>query len=211
MADAISAVRRAYRELVDGTLRVQFDIEPMYKKDFLSLFPDVDMVAAIAPLQENVSRGTLPQVDFGRYYQHLYQSRFLLQDEVLQHLGTDDAYRAWIQKQHCIVCQKQDWVEELGEGRCEAAHVRRADKFGTAYKASFSCVPLCHQHHGLQHLKGESVIGGVDFVYKQRNKFLREWAWERLHQLHNVESLTLIEPDQFYQWAQDQGIEKWLP
>ena len=38
MADAISAVRRAYRELVDGTLRVQFDIEPMYKKDFLSLF-----------------------------------------------------------------------------------------------------------------------------------------------------------------------------
>lgn len=47
---AISATRRAYKEMADGTLRVQFDIDPMYKNDFLKMFPEIDTGAAIAPL-----------------------------------------------------------------------------------------------------------------------------------------------------------------
>jgi hypothetical protein len=47
----IAATRRAYKELVDGTLRVQLDIDPMFKADFLRLFPEIDMPVALAPLR----------------------------------------------------------------------------------------------------------------------------------------------------------------
>lgn len=46
----VAGTRRSYKELVDGTLRVQIDIDPMYKPDFLRLFPGIDMPVAIAPL-----------------------------------------------------------------------------------------------------------------------------------------------------------------
>src|SRR5262245_14745507 len=45
-----------------------------------------------------------------------------------------------------------------GEGRCVAAHVRRASDSGTAYKAAYSCVPLTDAEHRLQHQKGESAL-----------------------------------------------------
>jgi len=38
------------KELVDGTIRVQIDIDPMYRAQFLKLFPSIDMPIALAPL-----------------------------------------------------------------------------------------------------------------------------------------------------------------
>lgn len=51
MAVAVSGVRRAYKELVDGTLRVQIDVAPTDKRDFLRLFPEIDTPLAMAPLK----------------------------------------------------------------------------------------------------------------------------------------------------------------
>ena len=48
---AISGTRRAMKELVDGTIRVQIDIDPPFRAAFLSMFPDIDMPIALAPLQ----------------------------------------------------------------------------------------------------------------------------------------------------------------
>ena len=50
MTSAVSGVRRAIKELVDGTIRVQIDIEPRHRKAFFDLFPDIDAPVAIAPL-----------------------------------------------------------------------------------------------------------------------------------------------------------------
>lgn len=47
---AISGTRRAIKELVDGTIRVQIDVDPQYRKAFFELLPDIDMPVAIAPL-----------------------------------------------------------------------------------------------------------------------------------------------------------------
>lgn len=47
---AISFTRRAYREMADGTLRVQCDIDPQFKEAFLQLFPEIDMKGAMTPL-----------------------------------------------------------------------------------------------------------------------------------------------------------------
>lgn len=52
MADAraVPGTRRALRELVDGTIRVQVDIHPLHCADFHKLFPQIDMGIALAPL-----------------------------------------------------------------------------------------------------------------------------------------------------------------
>lgn len=214
MSQAISAVRRSYRELADGTLRVQFDIEPNFKNDFLAMFPEIDSLAAIAPLNlsNHVSHGTNGYgQDYGQYFKNLFQSQFLLQPQVLKMLGTDDEYRAWIQTKKCIICQKQNYVEETGEMKCEAAHVRRADAFGMGMKAEFACVPLCRQHHGLQHLKGESAIGGQVFVEKNRDRYLREWGWMQLKKTFSTDSMKEIDPEVLYAWAENHDISALLP
>lgn len=46
----ISGTRRSIRELVDGTIRVQIDIDQQHAKDFHRLFPNIDMPVALAPL-----------------------------------------------------------------------------------------------------------------------------------------------------------------
>ncbi len=50
-AKAISGTRRAFKELVDGTLRVQVDIDPEFRRDFLRMFPDIDTRVALAPIK----------------------------------------------------------------------------------------------------------------------------------------------------------------
>lgn len=47
---AISGTRRALKELVDGTVRVQIDIDPECRKAFFALFPEIDTRVALAPL-----------------------------------------------------------------------------------------------------------------------------------------------------------------
>lgn len=46
----ISATRRQYRELVDGTIEVRLHIDPRFKADFHRLFPSIDTPCALAPL-----------------------------------------------------------------------------------------------------------------------------------------------------------------
>lgn len=68
---------------------------------------------------------------------------------------TDEAFRAWIQTLPSCVTGRGDWIEQLGETRNEACHVRRANAFGTGFKAELSCVPLTHLEHDIQTRIGE--------------------------------------------------------
>jgi hypothetical protein len=53
---AISGTRRALKEMADGTLRVQIDIDPRFKAQFHELFPNIDMPVALAPLVSDFER-----------------------------------------------------------------------------------------------------------------------------------------------------------
>jgi hypothetical protein len=57
--NVISGTRRTMRELVDGTIRVQIDIDPEFHDDFHRLFGQVDMAVAIAPLNLATSKEIL--------------------------------------------------------------------------------------------------------------------------------------------------------
>uniref|UniRef100_UPI0033409891 hypothetical protein n=1 Tax=Castellaniella defragrans TaxID=75697 RepID=UPI0033409891 len=55
-AIAISGTRRAMKEMADGTIRVQIDIDPACKRAFQDLFPDIDTPVALAPLRADFER-----------------------------------------------------------------------------------------------------------------------------------------------------------
>lgn len=57
----ISGTRRAMKELADGTIRVQIDIDPIYKDQFLAAFRSIDMPVAIAPLVADFEKPKAPK------------------------------------------------------------------------------------------------------------------------------------------------------
>lgn len=126
-------------------------------------------------------------------------------------LGNDQEYRHWIQNQNCIVCGTRDYIEATGDMKCEAAHVRRADSSGTAYKADYCCVPLCNHHHHEQHQHGESAIGGAAFMLTQRDLLLKKWAWDTLKEQLGVESMKQAEPQLIVDWATEHNLQAFLP
>lgn len=74
----VPGTRRAYKELVDGTLRVQVDIDPEHKARFLELFKDIDMPLALAPLVPGFERSTDEPREGGWKIGPLAQSAVLL-------------------------------------------------------------------------------------------------------------------------------------
>lgn len=62
-AAAVTGVRRAYKEMVDGTIRVVIEIAPTEKRAFLELFGcEIDTPVALAPLKFNITRERPPMV-----------------------------------------------------------------------------------------------------------------------------------------------------
>jgi hypothetical protein len=47
---AVIGTRRAIKELADGTIRCQVDIDPAHRKQFFDSFSEIDMPVALAPL-----------------------------------------------------------------------------------------------------------------------------------------------------------------
>lgn len=58
---AISGTRRAMKEMADGTIRVQIDIDPAFKDQFLEVFRQIDMPVALAPLVADFEQKEKPK------------------------------------------------------------------------------------------------------------------------------------------------------
>ncbi len=59
--NAIPFIRRTANERVDGTLTVKIDIEPMYKLQFLQMFPDIGTEGALARLEKTAAVTPQPE------------------------------------------------------------------------------------------------------------------------------------------------------
>lgn len=89
--------------------------------------------------------------------------------------GTDEEYLEWLRTMpSATLGEYGEYVN--GEGRNEAAHVRRvADGAGIAEKPPYSAIPLTAEEHNLQHQKGESVIAPKEWWEKQACIYLASW------------------------------------
>jgi hypothetical protein len=228
---AIAGTRKAIKEMVDGTLRIQIDIEPRYKSQFHELFPDIDMPVAIAPLVP-VAEGIEERTNlngkaaetvmenharYGQQAKELRLSSFFRRPEVWHAVGTDAEFRDWLKGQNCAVdCDCRLGVGHHG-GDVVPAHVRRvANGSGTGIKPDYSSIPLCDTHHSVQHQKGELDIAPREWWDKKRIEYLVKWCWDRLKTDLGYDSWSLVPPWDLFAWAQEHGVSvnegsMWLP
>lgn len=187
----------------------------------------------------NVPDAVVAEKPFGKYAAELHRLGWFFNPHVLSCIGSDDQYRAWIQRQECVVCESADWVEEKGELRCEAAHVNRPSNAGTGHKSEFSCVSLCHNDHiNFQHAQGlptlykrflalrgrkqktvvivESDVDGFniearEWFDKERDTLLKEWASKTLATRLGYNSMGMVPPDDLANWAMERNLLDTLP
>lgn len=134
----------------------------------------------------------------------LYRAGFHCAPQVRAELGGDKAYLAWVRLQPCCGQSEQH------EGLIEAAHVRRiSEGAGTAIKPEYSAVPLCQACHRLQHQRGESAVGGKDYLTDQASKHVQAWAWAALATMFEEDSMTQVQPERLVAWAETCGLA-WL-
>jgi hypothetical protein len=89
---AISGTRRSMKELVDGTLRVQIDIDPAFRDEFLRSFSKIDMPVALAPLIADFERKQPAKVDDnGDRISAMYRSGFWSSPKVMRALNVTDS------------------------------------------------------------------------------------------------------------------------
>jgi hypothetical protein len=144
--------------------------------------------------------------------QDLAASVFLRTPQVWRAAGTDEEFLEFLRDQKCVYCGKQDLVYETGEGKCEAAHIRKVSAgAGISIKPEYSAVPLCHEHHALQHKHGASFLMPEEEWQKERIKMLKEWVWSVIKNHLGVASMSDVQPEQVRKWAADLGVEQFLP
>ena len=165
---------------------------------------------------------------YGKEAAELYRLGWFFNQKVLEAIGTDEEYLAWIEKQECCAtallsvgtrikadglgCASEEtrFVDHIGD--VVAAHVRRiANGAGTGIKPPYSAIPLCHGHHDLQHQAGESAIGGKVWCDEQRNKHLVDWASHKLANTLGHPSMGFVPPNALREWAMRFELLQHLP
>lgn len=230
----VQATSGAIKTMVDNTLRITFDFEPKDAARAFKMFGERGTPAAIALITKEASISemrkseaevkTLPKESeekaingldengkgpWGQYAASLYKTGFFYAPKVLEAIGTDKQYRQWIQTQPSAYSgDYSEWVN--GDGRCIAAHVRRAGEAGTAYKPPYACIPLTDKEHQLQHQQGESALLGFNWD-KARSEYLIKWVVEMLYVIFGVDSLTKIHPDDLSHWCEENDLGVYLP
>lgn len=166
------------------------------------------VIEAVACVEKQPDAAALAQASpphqYGAEAKELRQSGFFRVPAVWQQVGSDADYLAWVRDQHCAYCGTETGIDP--------AHVRRiASGAGTAVKPEYSAIPLCRQHHRLQHDHGESAVGGKEWCDKQRIQHVEQWAWEALRAMLGAQHWYDVPPPALARWATAQGVYDYLP
>lgn len=85
----ISGTRRAMKEMADGTVRVQIDIDPRFRAAFFAAFGQIDMPVAIAPLVADFEKREPEKTEdgYGQHYAILYRDGWFHNPKVSDAFG----------------------------------------------------------------------------------------------------------------------------
>lgn len=240
---AIAGTVFSFRSMADGSIRIAVDFGEQESRQAMKLLCEVGAAVAIARLTDATAepddqgRTQDPSPDddeasegkalYGQQAKELRLSGFFLRPEVWKAIGRDAQFREWIQKQPSCLDGESDWITEIGEGRCEAAHVRRAGESGTGFKGSYACVPLTHGQHAVyQHQRGEVhalntfrpmdlgpwiPLNAEAWFDEQRIKYVKDWCWQKLKADLGFDSWRDVPPNVLREWADDVGVVGYLP
>jgi hypothetical protein len=205
---AIAGSLAAYKTLADGTLRITVDLPETETRHFHELFPAVHCEVAVAPMRPTqLAASQTTKGQYGEQAKALRLSAFFTYVDVWKATGSDAAFLEFVRKQKCaarsgIPCS----------GPIQAAHVwRQKDGFGKGIKGDYAAIPLCDGHHRAQHNSGEDAIGGRAYMEQARHETVVDWIWATIKADIGVESMADAEPAMVRAWAQDHGVERYLP
>ena len=205
--DALHAVTRQAKTMVDGTLRISFDFEEAESKDAFALFGGVGTDVAIARMNIDTAQKLVSEKLYGEEAKHLRQSTFFRSPKAWEAIGTDADFLAWIRTKKCVAKST-----DACHGDVVAAHVRRvANGSGTGIKPPYSAVPLCDHHHSMQHQYGESSVGGREYFDRQRIRHLEQLGWDELKGQLGFGSWSEVPPNVLREWSETHGVVKLLP
>lgn len=213
---ALIVTRRPAKEMADGTLRVQIDVEPNDRRKFLDMFPDngdpicvvrLEKGAVMAHQQQTAFAEVATKGPHGKFAQALVQSGFFRRPEVWKAAGSDKELLAWIKTQTKCAADRAGC-----EGDMVPAHVRRvAEGAGTGIKPEYCAVPMCNKHHQMQHNQGEAAVGGKEHLDRARVNTLQSWSRECIKEQLAADSWTEVSPPMLMAWCEERGIEPRLP
>lgn len=215
--------------------RVSFEVDQDTFLAFMDARTSGLYLACVATVVDGVQGGPVPAAEpekLERYYsaesQELHLSNVFGLVEFARAVGPDSEYHAWIQRQpSCVSRQFSEYVN--GEGRCIAAHVRRARDAGTAFKPEYHQVPLTDEEHQIQHHLGELelllrigvfnreaspvslVPAAKDWFYEKTFFYRQRWVWETLKGQLGYEHWYDVPPATLAHWAQNHGLLAKLP
>jgi len=216
--------------------RVSFEVD----RDTWDWFMEADtsgmMIAAKAAVyadipedcsQEDTATETAKTRDLVSVANELHKAGFFRNPLVYNAAGSDADYQAWVRRRPCAVCGEYDWND--GVRQCEYAHVRRVSRgAGVSVKPEYSGIPLCHQHHVMQHSMGEKsffddVVTSLPARRKKKidvarewfevvsTEFLSEWCKEQIKSDIGVSSMSEASADDIVGWARYHDIISSVP
>jgi len=148
----------------------------------------------------------------GKFWYGLIRHGVFNAPPVLEAIGTDAEFQEWIRRQPSCISGDQDWIDGLGEGRCECAHVRRVGEgSGTAIKPPYFAVPLTHREHAIQHQHGESALEATEYFEKKATHYRTEWASKKLAESFGYESRKECPPETVLMWAENADLLRNFP
>ncbi len=209
--------------------RVSFEIE----QDLWQMFMDAEtkgmIVAGKMFRAEDGEAAHIPDSEkpgeHGKYWQGLIRQGLFNAPPVLKAIGTDDDYQEWVQKQPSCLSKETDWIEDIGESRCEYAHVRRVSEgSGTSIKPDYFGVPMTHEEHAMQHSSGETValnrygkrhrksqISDTEvaaWFEKKAVQYRMEWASTTLIKTLGYDRRRDCPPEAVQEWISEHGLDR---
>lgn len=97
---------------------------------------------------------------YGELAVSLQNSSFFEAKEVLEQIGSDEKYNAWVRRHIKSAVSGREGSEA---DPIEAAHVRDvADGAGMGIKNKYATIPMLASEHRLQHQQGYGAVGGLE-------------------------------------------------
>ncbi|WP_292992566.1 hypothetical protein [Nitrosomonas sp.] len=159
-AIAVSGTRRSMKELVDGTIRVQIDIDPVYRELFFKLFGQIDMPVAIAPMV--INSPILSPVHEEQRKPDKKEANYLAQSmhrdgyfrnpklwDAMEEKGlyTQEMHKVYVQSLPCCGIKFAPHIKPC-DGDVVMHHVKTSANSGVRIKPlHWYGVPLCCKHH----------------------------------------------------------------
>lgn len=163
------------------------------------------------------------QKPFGEQAALLYKHGFFYVPDVLEAIGTDEEFLAWVRTQPCALTGGFDKNTDKNGNEvmgCEAAHVSRIEYGrGASHKPPYAAIPLIHEWHAKHHQFGESIFADGDaekgraWMEKRRAQYVRLWASAKLARLlfPGYTSMGWVPPAKVVEWASLNNVVKYLP